>query len=238
MMDTRGYDVSSRYNFVNQLSVSKFEQTFNRPILELDETEVMTPPDLLPRQKEIYKGLAERGQNIRNNLSTLVKKTTEEGDEYCLIAIAGIHETSAKTGIGEITPFIMMFQEYQKTMNINMVLVTSTPLSSNSESSIQSIRGIQHFIDEEFIFNPYEHIYNSKARLLTKKETQEFLTRNKLTTSVMPRVPANEPVAKYLGAKPDSIIEYTRLSFVPETLLDEEIFHRAVRPSFDRKRKR
>jgi DNA-directed RNA polymerase subunit H (RpoH/RPB5) len=96
---------------------------------------------------------------------------------------------------------------------------------------------ITHFLDNEVLFNPLMHSYSAKSRLLSQYEKLDFVARNSINEIELPCVYANEAVVKYLGGRPDDIIEYHVESFIPDVLLQFEVFHRLVRRPVDKEKK-
>ena len=96
---------------------------------------------------------------------------------------------------------------------------------------------ISQFLDSEILFDPTLHSYSAQQRILSTQNANDFITRNRLNRHELPCVFANEPCAKYLGARPGDIIEYHVESFVPDVLLQFEVFHRLVRQPLEKIKK-
>lgn len=231
MLGYRGFEVEKLLGHLRDLDLQSFTAFYDRDprTLTVDHVEEI----LGETQTYIYQYLYDHHRRgLRSNLTTIIRKD----ETYCLVGFAEpiSEDLTKRTGKGDLEIYFDLIRQFDLT---EAIFITATPLSPDAASQLRSLNlNIQHFTDDEFDFNPLDHVYNSKARLLDAKEAEAFLQRNNLTRGVMPRVPANEPVAKYLGARPDDIIEYQRESFIPETLLDLEVFHRVVRRAVEKKK--
>lgn len=136
--------------------------------------------------------------------------------------------------------FLDLFQKREYELH-SAVIVSVHPMFGATAESFNSLNPtfrMSHFTDEEISFDPTAHIYSSPMRILDRAEKERFLQNPGIKSlSSLPRVFANEPAVKYIGAVPDDVIEYEVESFIPETLLSSELFHRCVRRPTERKRK-
>lgn len=60
--------------------------------------------------------------------------------------------------------------------------------------------------------NVFRHYLVPKFRLLTEEEAKELEKKLKTKLELLPHILASDPVAKYLNAKPGSVIEFIRES--------------------------
>lgn len=173
-----------------------------------------------------------------------VKTNTTTGQsEFSLIYFAESQKSSCSGD--DIAKFLEVLQKYQDYVpgqpHIGSgVLLTPGPLTSQASRDLSLINlKHTHFIYPEVIFNPTEHIYSSDMRVLSPEEGRRFLETNRIKPSLLPRVYSNEPTIKYLGASPGDIVEYQVESFIPDTLLSVETFHRlVVKHTAEKKKKR
>lgn len=87
---------------------------------------------------------------------------------------------------------------------------------------------VQHYLDDELMYNPTVTKWGSETKVLSSDEAAKFLAQNKLRQQQMPKQTTEDPISKYYRVRPDQILELTRTNVLPETLLDEELYYRAV----------
>lgn len=142
--------------------------------------------------------------------------------------------------VSHMAEFLNLYQKREYALH-SAVIVSVYPMFAVAAESFNSLNPsfrLSHFTDEEISFDPTAHIYSSPMRILDRAEKERFLQNPGIKSlSSLPRVFANEPAVKYIGAVPDDVIEYEVESFIPETLLSSELFHRCVRRPTERKRK-
>ena len=97
---------------------------------------------------------------------------------------------------------------------------------------------IQHFMDDELMYNPLNHVMVPKHRIMTKEEVKEMKDIDKITPGKLPQISALDPIAKRLGARPGDILEIMRDILIKQTtLIEQEISYRAVFMPHTEKRK-
>ncbi len=69
-----------------------------------------------------------------------------------------------------------------------------------------------------------KHILVPKHQKLTEKEKEELLQQYNITTSELPKILKNDPMATGVAAKPGDVIEITRNS----STAGKSVFYRAV----------
>ncbi len=125
-------------------------------------------------------------------------------------------------------------------LTVDGVMISPTNLSAKAREQFeQPSHGfrVTHFTDAEILFDPTSHVYNGDTRLLSREEADKFLSDNKLKGKRMQGIHTNQPVAKYLGARPDDIIEIFNETFIPGTLVDSEFTHRMVIRSSEKQKR-
>jgi DNA-directed RNA polymerase subunit H (RpoH/RPB5) len=193
---------------------------------------------------EIIEFLKDQGLNTpRSYLSNIyVSRASEDVKVVVYFAISN----KKKVAEADIQSFCRMIERFGVT---NAIMISEVPLSSQAESLCTEFvpcrvgKGgkkygcfIQHFEDNELFFDPLDHIFVPKHRLLSRSEVEDLVKNDKIQIKQLPQISALEPIAKRLGARPgmgtrendDDVIEITRKILVSDVLLKEEIVYRGV----------
>jgi DNA-directed RNA polymerase subunit H len=119
-------------------------------------------------------------------------------------------------------------------------LSSSTSANSLCLDSSKGISGIfiQYFTDEELLYNPIDHVFVPKHRIMSDNEIKEFTEVDKISLKLLPKISFFDPICKRLGADEGDVIEILRTSLLEETLIDEEFAYRVVyKPRLDKPKK-
>jgi DNA-directed RNA polymerase subunit H (RpoH/RPB5) len=119
-------------------------------------------------------------------------------------------------------------------------LSSSTSANSLCLDSSKGVSGIfiQYFTDEELLYNPLEHVYVPKHRIMSDSEIKELTEVDKISLKLLPKISFFDPVCKRLGADEGDVIEVLRTVLISDTLLDEELAYRVVfKPRLDKPKK-
>jgi DNA-directed RNA polymerase subunit H (RpoH/RPB5) len=111
------------------------------------------------------------------------------------------------------------------------VIISELPLNSAVSREILDKNlncFVQFFLNNDLIYNPIDSIYGSSYTLLSIEESNDFLKRNSLLSNQLPCFCYDSPVPKYFGSKIGQIFEIRRKNFIPDLMVDEEIFYRIV----------
>jgi DNA-directed RNA polymerase subunit H (RpoH/RPB5) len=115
--------------------------------------------------------------------------------------------------------------------------VSANSLCFDSSKGIPGIF-IQYFTDEELLYNPLEHSYVPKHRIMSDTEIKELVEEDKISLKLLPKISFFDPVCKRIGADEGDVIEILRTTMIKETLLDEELAYRVVyKPRLDKPKK-
>jgi DNA-directed RNA polymerase subunit H (RpoH/RPB5) len=128
---------------------------------------------------------------------------------------------------------------------VNEAILISNVQSSSMSSIIcgEATKGpnkifIQYFTDDELMFNPLEHVFVPKHRILEEDEVRDLKEVDKIMLSQLPKISKFDPICKRMGADEGNVIEVTRRVLIKESLLDEEIAYRVVfTPRIEKPRK-
>ncbi|MDI6806269.1 MAG: DNA-directed RNA polymerase subunit H [Candidatus Aenigmarchaeota archaeon] len=69
-----------------------------------------------------------------------------------------------------------------------------------------------------------DHVLVPKHIILNEEEKEEVMKRYRVTLKQLPRILANDPIVKLLGAKPGDVIKIIRKS----SIVGESIYYRVV----------
>jgi DNA-directed RNA polymerase subunit H (RpoH/RPB5) len=138
--------------------------------------------------------------------------------------------------------------EFCKTVietKVEQAIIVSNLASSTSSNSLclDSSKGvsgiyIQFFTDEELLYNPLEHVFVPKHRIMSNYEIKEIVEVDKVSLKHLPKISFFDPVCKRLGADEGDVLEIMRTSLLEDTLIDEEIAYRVVyKPRLDKPKK-
>jgi len=157
-----------------------------------------------------------------------------------------------KVGKGEVKPFIKLLlgnkikegifiSENELTpqaasyWNSTFALTHANPLKDKPERKGYFV---QQFTDVKLMYNPLNHVYAPKYRLMNSKEAKDFLERNKIKPANLPLIDVQDPVCRRLGIRPGQILEIVREIFVPYMLVNKEISYRIATIIADTKKTR
>lgn len=87
---------------------------------------------------------------------------------------------------------------------------------------------IQFFLDSELTSNPLECIYGARYEILSKEDTEKFLSDNNLTVSKIPIIFNSDPPIKWLGGKPGLLAKEFCETFLPGTMVKESLNYRII----------
>ena len=105
----------------------------------------------------------------------------------------------------EIDTFISTYPDYHK------ILIVSD-ISTKAEKQLIGSSGFEVFRQMEIIKDISKHHLVPKHVLLTKEETIQIMDEYKLKKKDMPRIFVDDPMAKYLYAQKDEIVQIIRES--------------------------
>lgn len=219
MMQKRGFDTTI-YDDVLTATLEDFEDVFTNAILD--------NPTRLRRK------LIERNRtSIRSMCSTVFDHATRP-NERCIVFFVETSADSKSIACSELTIFadVYISERLPPTKGPTTgIIVTATKLSSPSALRLAELQTsptmfIQHFMDDELLYNPTECIWGSPCSILSTGETKKFLQKHKILPKQMPRITIDDPIAKYYGVKPNQLVILERYTFIPETIMKNEIFYR------------
>jgi len=225
MIKIRGYDTSKVNSVVNG--------DFNNFISKYSDVESNSKKNSV---QKLLLGPTINKKNMRNHISLIFKK--EDGTK--ILVFFAVSEGKNSLPSEEVSVFSKILTDSE---TLNAIIISTVKLTAQSSNKLLELTGnknysIQFFLDEDMLYNPTEFILGSRIsnddginygiEILNDDEEEDFLDENKILKSQMPKIASGGPVAKYYGLKPGQIIKCIRMSVIPNTLINEEIFYRLV----------
>lgn len=117
---------------------------------------------------------------------------------------------------------IKKIKEIEQVLDDNVsyiILIYSNNITSFAKQAIvQDIEcPIQTFHESELQFNITKHCLVPKHEIMSTKDKHDFLINNNFRIPNLPRIYTNDPVVKYMYAKPGDLIRITRQSETAKT---------------------
>ena len=195
MLKTRGFNTTTYDNYTEDeliLLLEKHQQGKFQNVVELSPLDIMLKNDeghkiiVKYRLDEKFK----RTDNLLKQINDIFEKYELNPEHDCLII-----------------------------MNVNRVLlkigVKDDPIQNFVNLCYLKKYFVQIYGLENFTFNISRHQFVPKHSILTKKESIELLTKYNAILTNLPKINREDPMAKFIGAKPNQIIKIE--SFNPTT---------------------
>lgn len=142
-------------------------------------------------------------------------------------------ESTSKLGVN---PLSVVLNEAKSIGSLSaLIIISEADLSPDARKVIADVQTyhIQHFFDEQLMYNLTKHVYVPPHRLLSDEEAREFLIKNRLKPTQFPLLKFIDPVSRlnekdrrkhpdpmvsYYGYQPGQIIEIDRINDNIESL--------------------
>ncbi len=110
---------------------------------------------------------------------------------------------------------IKKIKEIEQFINTDIgyiLLIYNNSITSFAKQAIKTDLecDVQLFTESELSFNVTKHFLVPKHEILSKNEKIEFVKKNKLKVTNIPRIFDNDPVIKYYYGKPGDLVKITR----------------------------
>lgn len=128
------------------------------------------------------------------------------GDEMILV----IFNTSAKVGIDAIRGAMAIMNEHSVE---RAILVVRAGLTSHANKLVKDLPygeeglRIEHFREDELLFDIARHYKTPPHRVLTPEEKCEFLSRYRITDKQMCQIQCTDAMARYLGLVVGDVVQ-------------------------------
>ncbi len=219
MMEVRGYD-TDHFALLSQYTSALFESTMPGYFKALvKDYDVRTEP------KNVWEQLKQLDHTtFRCMMSYIFTHRVNKADRF-LVYFAEVG-TTKQVPVTEAQTFGSLLE---KQKCLSGCIVTHNKMSSQAMTRISELEApgiyfLQHFNDEDLLYNPLDSVWGSETTILSPDEAKALLA--KVHPTQMPKITLDEPVAKYLGIRPGQVVMEVRENVLPEMLCDTEIFYR------------
>jgi len=172
----------------------------------LDKRGYMVPKALREMTPASFK--EKFGENpVRENLTILVEKADDEHNQ--LFVFFPVDE---KVGVKPIKVYTDRMRAESVTNAIMVLRVDITPFAKQAVQEMSDSFRIEHFRESELLIDITKHQLVPEHQVLTMNEKSELLKRYRLKDSQLPRIQANDPVARYYGMKRGQVVKIIRPS--------------------------
>lgn len=228
MMRDRGYDISEEYSILeldirNIDDIYKFVETY----------------DLRDSKNLNISHLNRNYQHLENNNLTLVRYVAAPPDK-------------TQIGIGSADILINEIKQIQNPESIGknkiekVIIITDSNFGPRALEELYKIKEehlLQHFLWNQLVYNPTKHKLVPKHYALTPAETEEFLSKDKITRAQLAKIAyagldvkkisgaktkISDPIVAYYGWVPGQIIRIHREDTTTDTLVNKSLFYRHV----------
>lgn len=152
----------------------------------------------------------------RERLTILVQKV-DDPDEQLFVFFPDTG-SDAKAGADKIgVSHLKGYYGRMKTENVRRaIIIVRSNLTPFAKQLIKEVtmRGfrMEYFRENELLVDITEHKLVPEHIVLSQQEKQELLDRYRLKPSQLPRIQVTDPMARYLGLKPNQVVKIIRPS--------------------------
>jgi len=143
----------------------------------------------------------------RENLTILVEKADDDTNQLFVF-----FPEDEKVGVKPIKVYTDRMRAEAVANAIMVLRVDITPFAKQAVAEMSDTFRIEHFRESELLVDITEHQLVPEHQVLTVNEKSELLKRYRLKDSQLPRIQANDPVARYYGMKRGQVVKIIRPS--------------------------
>lgn len=124
-----------------------------------------------------------------------------------------------------------IFLTYLKASNVlHVILITDTSLNSTVQDEFKNLPlyRIEHFLENEMMYNPTKHFLVPRHELMTEDEAKNFYSVNKFKPTQLPNMFVTDRIARYYGAIKGQTFRIHQKSMVNDSMIDNSISYRYV----------
>jgi DNA-directed RNA polymerases I, II, and III subunit RPABC1 len=172
----------------------------------LDQRGYMVPKPL----REITPGLFKEkfGEYpARDSLTILVEKADDPEQQLFVF-----FPEDEKVGVKPIKTYTDRMRAEGVSCAIMVLRVDITPFAKQAVQEMSDSFRIEHFKESELLVDITRHQLVPVHQVLTAAEKTELLKRYRLKDTQLPRIQANDPVARYYGMKRGQVVKIIRPS--------------------------
>lgn len=175
---------------------------------------------------KLYREYAE-AQNM-TFISALTKLYQKDNGDHVYVYYPEPVKGAKKLCKRQLHPLATLMKEHSGLKNI--IIISELPFSDDALGSLKGLSyyRIEYFQYENLAYNPTKHYLVPRHEPLTRQEAQKFLRDNKLKLNQMPILSVYDPIARYYGFRVGQIIKIHRQNLFYESLVENNIFYRAV----------
>jgi DNA-directed RNA polymerase subunit H (RpoH/RPB5) len=195
---------------------------------EIDMSMLLTATDSELTSRKMKKAINERLSvsytNFRTKKDVLVHISTVKGKDED--AVTTKLATSSKTS----TKVATETKAVGEPSHDEVVIVFPAPDNALAHQNDETSRPkIVVFSFRELMFNILNHSLQSKFTLLTLKEIEDFLVRNRIESAEkLPQMKTRDPVSRMLGFSRGDVVRVERNFSIPGMLTDHSITYKCV----------
>mmetsp|Transcript_14802 Transcript_14802/g.22615 ORF Transcript_14802/g.22615 Transcript_14802/m.22615 type:complete len:228 (+) Transcript_14802:118-801(+) len=143
----------------------------------------------------------------RESLTILVEKADDETNQLFVF-----FPEDEKVGVKPIQVYTDRMRSEGVSAAIMVLKVDITPFAKQAVQEMADSFRIEHFKEAELLVDITQHQLVPEHQVLTNNEKDELLKRYRLKELQLPRIQANDPVARYYGMKRGQVVKIIRPS--------------------------
>ena len=208
-------------------------------MMKTREYDVEDEAFILSMSEDDYIGYLEEKIEKKDGVSisdiySLLNHTYIKGDDKCMV----IYYVDEKQGSFKQHDSHDFLRRVTRENATSAICISNKQFSVTIEKNMRETFPKIHFFNiNEFLLNILKFSLNPRFKLLTLKESVEFLRRNNITTDKLPAILDIDPIVKYYGAEIGQIFEINNSSIVVELYAPRYKTYRVVTPNIDPRKK-
>lgn len=165
---------------------------------------------------------------IRSFLSRIYQ-TNENSGRKCLVYYAQKDENDKQLSVNTVKDFIKIINSNNITEAILISdIVLSPPANTELQNLTQSNVKVTFFLSSDLKYNPTRHVDGQKHILLSREETRYLMDKMGVNLGQLPIIDKDEPISKYYGFIPPSVIKIERNDTSIGVLSKQSVNYRVV----------
>lgn len=191
-------------------------------VIEPDEELLLTMT--LPQIRSYYET---KKTDIRKAMSRVYTK----GDVRLLVLYLECTGKSNQLGQQAVTTFIT--ETRQNDCQQGIIIAPCLPTKEPNKDVIEALKKttkslVQIFCEIELNYDILSYVFQPRYEVLSEEKAAEFFKINKIQPTQMPVIRSYDPVAKYLGLFPGTVLKEYNTNLSGETMVDEYITYSII----------
>jgi DNA-directed RNA polymerase I, II, and III subunit RPABC1 len=138
---------------------------------------------------------------------------------------------SNQLGQQAVTTFIT--ETRQNDCQQGIIIAPCLPTKEPNKDVIEALKKttkslVQIFCEIELNYDVLSYVYQPRYEVLSEEQAAEFFKVNKIQPTQMPIIRSYDPVAKYLGLFPGTVLKEYNTNLSGETMVDEYITYSII----------